>query len=537
MNMGSRASTPEGLEGYRLSINGRRITPGRVNELELGEENRIILLPLKGGSVKASLYIDGVEVIDRGRPYENPEAVEWRWRPDDPMGIHRLTLKIEGGDEYLFEIYGRRRIRIEMEHYLKELRRFSLNLIYQRYGHEMRERLQSWFNYISEHWSRLEPVVERISREPQRRVYRERVERPIGEVDRIDAEMVKTLLQRIAERGVGESDAEKLRELIGRLADRVIIEEERVDHDTVGNRLLRYHLDSLLSKLEELKRCCEDLDEVLRGRLREAEGDETVQAAREFLSNHDLKEEVERLRRRIQGRLRDPRLSFLMEIKGEMKGGELEGVEILPHYAELYKLYRNYSEKAPRPLLGVDMPILRGRPDEIYRRWCAVKLLEAVQDLGYKLEEERIITLNEEGIKASMNTGLYSKLNGEGCRVNLYYGRRYGDGEAYGSYTSTKWVSLCLEAFTEGEEKPRIIVFEPRFDLDYSEEKFERDVDTLHILRDAIVDHSTGERLVSGGAILHPADLEPIRFRELSAIPLRPGRVGGLTALLSEFLT
>ena len=104
MNMDSQASTPEGLEGYRLSINGRRLTPGRVNELELGEENRITLLPLKGGSVRASLYIDGVEVIDRGRPYENPEAVEWRWRPDDPTGIHRLILKIEGGGEYLFEI-------------------------------------------------------------------------------------------------------------------------------------------------------------------------------------------------------------------------------------------------------------------------------------------------------------------------------------------------------------------------------------------------------------------------------------------------
>jgi len=537
MNMGSRASTPENLGSYRLSINGKTLIPGRVNELELGDENKIILLPLKGGSVKASLYIDGVEIVDRSRPYENPEAVEWRWRPGEPTGMHRFTLRIEEVGEYLFEIYGRKRIRIKMEHYLKELRRFSLNLIYQRYGSEIRERLQSWFKYISEHWSRLEPVVERISRKPQRRMYKERVERPIGEVDRIDAEMVKTLLQRIAEREAGEADAEKLRELIGRLADRVIVEEEQIDHDTAGNRLLRYHIDSLLSKLEELRRCCEDLDEVLRGRLKEAERDETVQAAREFLSNHDLKEGVERLRRRIQGRLRDPRLSFLMELKGEARAGELKGMESLPQYAELYKLHRNYGEEAPKPLLGVEMPILRGKPDEIYRRWCAVKLIEVVQDLGYKLEEEHITTLNEESVEASMNVGLYSTLNGESCRVDLYYGRRYGVDEFYGSYTSTKWVSLCLEAFTEGEEKPRIIVFEPRFDLNYSEEKFKRDVDALHILRDAIVDRSTGERLVVGGAILHPADLEPIRFRELSAISLRPGRVEGLTTLLDELLT
>ena len=536
MSMDSRASTPKGIGDYRLSINGRALTPGRVNELELGEENRIILLPIKGGSVRASLYIDGVEVVDRGRPYENPEAVEWRWRPEDPSGMHRLTLRIENVGEYLFEVYGRRRGRLGMELYLEELRRFSLSLIHRRYGSEMRDRLQGWFNYISEHWSKLESVVERISREPQRRMYRERVERPVGEIDRIDAEMVRTLLRRIAEGGVEEADAERLRELIGRLSDRVIVEEERIDHDTAGNRLLKHHLESLISKLDEIRRCSDDMDEILRRRLREAGDEELVEAAREFLSNHDLMENVERMRRRIEGRLRDPRLSFLREVEGKVRAEDLNPVEVLPHYNELYKLYMEYNRGAPKPLLEFTMPILRGEPAEIYRRWCAVRLLEAVEGLGYRLEEEHIISLNGGSVEASLDMGLYSTLTGDECRVNLYYGRRYGVDEPYGSYSSAKWASLSLEAFMEGEERPRIIVFEPRFDLDYSEEKFGRDVDRLHILRDAIVDHSTGERLVVGGAILHPAEMEIIRFRELSAIPLRPGRVDGLSTLLAELL-
>jgi hypothetical protein len=534
--MGSQASTSKGFDGYTLSINGRAVAPGRLNELELRDENRVVLRPPRGRSVRASLYIDGIEIVDRGRPYERPEGVEWRWRPSDPIGLHRLRLMIEDVGEYLFEVCGIKRLDLRVKHYVEELRRFALNLIYERCGSEMTDRLKEWFSYLTEHWTKLEPVVERIAREPQRRIHRERVERSIAEIDKIDADVVRSILERIAEGGIAGADAERLRELMGKLADSVVVEEERIDHNTAGNRLLRYHLNGILSKLGELGRSFEGLDEVSRRRLKASEGEETVRLAREFLSNYELKRGVESLTRRVQGRLKDPRLSFLRELGGEVKVEEMVGSEINPPYAQLYRLYRGYEEESPRPLLGVKMPILRGEMTEIYRRWCAVKLLEATLKLGYELREEHIVALNEASVEASLGMGLYSTLRGEGVRLNLYYGRRYGADGLYGSYTSSKWASLSLEAFIDGEGLPKIIVFEPRFDLEYSEEKFERDVDILHILRDAIVDRSTGERLVVGGAVLHPAELELIRFRNLSAIPLRPGRVQGLVTLLGELL-
>ncbi|KYH38383.1 MAG: hypothetical protein AYL28_003930 [Candidatus Bathyarchaeota archaeon B23] len=535
MSMDTRASTPRDLKGYALSINGRAIAPDRLNELELREENRVVLKPPRGRRARASLHVDGVEVLDRSRPYDDSEAVEWRWRTSDPAGLHRVKLWIEDVGEYLFEIYGRR-LRIGVEPYLEELREFSLNLIYDRYGLEIQGRLGGWYGYLSEHWARLKPVVERISKEPQRRLHRERVEKPIGEINKIDVDVVRSILARVAEGGVEGDESERLREILGKLVDRVEVEEERLDHNTAGNRLLRQHIDILLSKLRELIRTSEGLDEVLRRRLRGSEGDETVRLAREFLSNHELRTGVEALRRRIEGRLRDPRLSFLRELRGEVRPEELMELEANPHYADLHRIIRRYDEEAPDPLLRVKMPILKGEPAEIYKRWCAVKLLEAVLGLGYELGEEQVVALNSSSVEASLEMGRYSMLKGEGKRINLYYRRRYGVDESYGSYTSAKWVSLAVEAFADGDEKPRIIVLEPRFDLEYNEEKFERDVDALHILRDAVVDRSTGERLVVGGIILHPADLEPMRFRELSALPLRPGRVEGLTALLGELL-
>ncbi|MFQ6052880.1 MAG: DUF2357 domain-containing protein [Candidatus Bathyarchaeia archaeon] len=411
---------------------------------------------------------------------------------------------------------------------VEELREFSLHLVHSRFGDEIKESLQALLHHVMEHWEALEPTLEMIARAPRHRLSKRRVKKLIREMNGVDPSIIDSLTGGLE----GAADSEDgggaaLQKLLRRIPLRVEVEESYIDYDVEENRLLRHHLDSLSTQLSILLRTAERRDLHLRRALKFSEGEETVEAAGEFLSNHEMVRSIGTLRKRIEARLREPRMSFLSQVTPQsLQQGPTPTLESHPHYSRFHQLYRSFKESAPPPPATPRLALLEAEQDaELYRRWCATKIMEAAIELGYRLEEERMTRMEADEIVVEVSPGLLSTLARAEKRLRIYYDRRYVREPPYGSYSAPRRVTIALEAFGEGEV-PRIVVFEPRYDPEYTEEKFtSRDVDGLHVLRDSIVDLTTEdrERLVVGGFILHPAEMGPVRYDGLSALSLRPG--------------
>lgn len=542
--MGSRVSTSSFDERYRLTVNGRSIAPDRSNDLELRDENTVVLRSAGFETLNAYLYIDGRLIAEKSRPYDAPEAVAWRWMRE-PSVRHLLRLEIEGDNEYWFEVSVKweRPSDEDLGLIADEIRDFSLNLVYSKYGDEIKERQVAWFSHISEHWRALEPILEMIGREPHTQLSKRRVEKPIREVDRVDAEVIDSILRGLSDRiTVEDGSAPTLKRLLETVPLSIMVEESYLDYDSAENRLLRHHLDKLVAQLKPLLKTSKQRDTFLRRVLKMAEGEETVTAAREFLLNRDLMNGVETLRKRIKAIYRDPRLSFLEQVAPLKSPPEpTHTLESHPHYSRFYQEYLSYMESAPPPLLQPIFLLLDAEqdPSELYSRWCAVNILEAVLNLSYELHEEKLTVLEDQRIAVEMPEGLISTLTRSEEVLKLFYCKTYLNEPPYGSYSAPKRVSIALEEFRD-DEVLRIVVFEPRYDPDYTDEKFRAgDVDRLHALRDAIVDLRTGghERLVVGGFLLHPSDMEQIQHDGLYAFSLRPGTgISRLGEIIGELL-
>ena len=543
--MASLASTSSFEERYKLTVNGQSIPPALSNDLELRNENTVVLRPAGLETLSADLYIDGRLIAEKSRPYDAPEAVAWRWILGEASNRHALRLQIEGDAEYWFEISAKKEWPGEgnLRLMADEMRNFSLNLTHFRYGDEIERRQNAWLNHISEHWEALGPILEMIARSPHRRLAKRRVEKPIHELDRIDAETLNSIISNLEDRVTSKgSGASMVKMLLEGVPLRVMTEEKYLEYDVAENRLLRHHLNTLLSQLKNLLETSVQRDTFLRRDLKLTEGEETVEAARVFLSNYDVMKSIKMLRGRIEARHRDPRLSFLEQVAPlEPPPSATTFLESHPQYRRFHQIYLFYSESAPQPLLQTTFPLLETAQDlsELYSPWCMVKILEAAMRLDYELQEERVTSLEDQRIAAAMPQGLLSILTKGGSRLEIFYGKRYSNEAPYGSYSAPKMVSIALEEFGE-DEVPCIVVFEPRYDLDYTEEKFESvDIDRLHALRDAIVDLRTDSRrrLVVGGCILHPSNMGRLQHDGLSAVSLRPGmRDGGLDEILGELL-
>jgi hypothetical protein len=87
-----------------FTVNGQPLTPLRSNTVRFGSDNVFVLRSVRGGHLKAELYVDGIGIADRGRLYEEPEAVVWRWRPEKVVKRASLRLKMDDDSVYDFEV-------------------------------------------------------------------------------------------------------------------------------------------------------------------------------------------------------------------------------------------------------------------------------------------------------------------------------------------------------------------------------------------------------------------------------------------------
>lgn len=541
--MGSQASISNIGERYMLSINGQPVTSASPNNLVLKEENVVLLVSLDGGLNGTDLIIDSRLINDKYRPKENPKVVEWKWRREEPSERHILRLHIKDDGEYFFEINSRGpgegadtyKIMID------EIRGFYIDQAYSRFSAEIVGRITGWLNHIDAHWRKFEPILWKISLSPHHSLSKRRVKKPIKAVESIDPGLMESIVSELE--GLQKEEGKEgssLDTLFSGLPLRVSVEEKYLDYDVVENRMLKSHLKALTSSLGDLYVATYELDKHLRKRLKRSEGDETVETAKEFLANYETIRDIDKLKSEIEGRINDPSMAFLDGI--EPHGEPFVATPTLtshPHYSRFYSRLKSYEEAAPPPLIRIDPTMYKElEPGSLYARWCGVKIFETLMDLGYKIEVEGMVWL--EGDEVRVDECKEVVLACRDVRVRIAFERLYENEPPYGSYSTPKKAAIAVEVF-RGDAVPTVIVFEPRYDPKYTEEKFgAEDLDKLHVLHDSIVDLRTDRRegLVAGSFVLHTTVMKPIEYGDLGAISLKPGlRSHQLIEILEELIS
>jgi hypothetical protein len=429
---------------------------------------------------------------------------------------------------------------IERVMLIDDVKGFYSDLAYSRFYPEISLRLENCFKHIDAHWREIEPTLRVIAQSPHHSISKRRVMKPIDSVESIDPALLESIASefRSIRKLKGEKGAPQ-DSLFSNLPLRVTVEEEHPDYDTVENRIVKFHLKALYSRLGDLSVAALEMDEFLRRCLKKSEAEETIETAREFLINHEMILDIEKLKEKMEGFQKEPPMAFLKEVsENEGPFPITETLESHIHYGRLYSHLKSYEENAPPPLIRLGLIALQDLGvSDLYARWCVVKVSETLKKMGYKIESEGLVWL--EGDEVRVNEIRQFELSREGTRIRITFERLYDNERPYGSYSTPKKAKIALEVF-KGDAVPSVIVFEPRYDPEYTEDKFRvEDLDTLHVLHDSIVDLRTDrrERLVIGGFVFHPSAMKTVIFGDLGAIPIKPGvRNYRLDAILVELM-
>ncbi len=423
---------------------------------------------------------------------------------------------------------------------IDDIKGFYSDLAYSRFHPEISLRLENWFKHIDAHWREIEPILRMIAQSPHYSMSKRRVMKPIDSVESIDPALLESIASEF--KGIRKVNGEKgapKGSLFNGLPLRVTVEEEHPDYDTVENRIMKFHFKDLHSRLGDLSVAALEMDEFLRRCLKRTKAGETVETAREFLDNQEMILEIEKLKEKIEGLQREPPMAFLEEVaENEGPFPITETLESHPHYGRFYSHLKSYEENAPPPLIRLGLIALRGLGmSDLYARWCIVKVSETLMEMGYKVEGEGLVRL--EGDEVRVDEIRQFDLSREGTHIRITFERLYDNERPYGSYSTPKKAKIALEVFKE-DAVPSVIVFEPRYDPEYTEYKFRvEDLDMLHVLHDSIVDLRTDrrERLIIGGFVLHPSAMKTVKYGDLGAIPIKPGvRNYRLDAILVELM-
>jgi hypothetical protein len=415
---------------------------------------------------------------------------------------------------------------IELVMMFNEVRGFYSDLAYSRFYPEISLRLLNWFKHFDAHWREIEPTLRAIAQSPHHSMSKRRVKKPIDSMESIDPALLESIANefRSIRKLKGEKSTPK-DSLFNGLPLRVTVEEEHPDYDTVENRIVKFHLKVLYSRLGDLSVAARETDEFFRRCLKRSKAEETVETAREFLVNHEMILSIEKLKEKMEGLKREPLMAFLDEVaENEGPFPLTETLESHPHYGHLYSRLKSYEENAPPPLIRLGLVALHdlGMSD-LYARWCVVKVSETLMEMDYEIEDEGLVWL--EGDEVRVDEIRQFELSREGTSIRMIFERLYDNERPYGSYSTPKKATIALEVF-KGDVVPAVIVFEPRYDPDYTDEKFRtEDLDILHVLHDSIVDLRTDRRemLVIGGFVFHPSAMKTVKYGDLGAISIKPG--------------
>jgi len=374
--------------------------------------------------------------------------------------------------------------------------------------------LSEFFSIISHLFGQMEKAMERISIQPHHQMNREQELRNAALVKRASRrnntylarhpqhleKLQRPSLERENGQGIGSRpqdehlqadpsrrgvlsiNGEDYRPL--RLLDTV----KHLSYDTAENRMLRWMLERILSRLHRLR-------------------DQYAQLNRP--QNYRSRTYDEQFVRRVDGMIsRMERMlsaNWLQQLS-PMRSMSLSLVmQMAPGYREMYRYYLTLLKG-----LSIQSDLLRlsmKEISELYEYWCFLKLNELLSR-KYQLVRQNVIRLNHSGLFVTLDRGQRSRMeyvNPRSGETFVLYYNSAPDRQGTPTLPQRPDNVLSLRKVDAGQEKEYSFIFDAKYKLNVAEEGSayrasygqpgpqEEDINTMHRYRDAIV-HGVNEQ-------------------------------------------
>jgi len=238
---------------------------------------------------------------------------------------------------------------------------------------EVSARCADWLNHIGDHWMELEPVLNLIAEDPYYAMVERTERKALGSLDSLKPELSKTILDELLVRKT-EADGEfsEVRELLKEIPVNVIESGVVRNYDTFENRMLKAHLQGLVSQLDAVSEVNTDIEAILNRAIKFSDGSSTARWARELTKNRETITGIEELKGKIQGYAETAVFLDEAEITQELPL-ETEALTSHPIYSRFYAIRKSYDVNTPPPL---------------YNIWAS--LPEIIQHLGFAARDGRV---------------------------------------------------------------------------------------------------------------------------------------------------
>lgn len=400
--------------------------------------------------------------------------------------------------------------------------------------------LSEFFALITHLFHQMETAMERINRQPHHKLDQLLERRPAARVkrgsNRNNAYLARhpQYVEQDAVHGWLPIGAERYQPT--HLLDTV----KHISYDTAENRFLRWMLERILSKLQQLR---DQYTQLTRPQNFRSRAYDSV-----FVKRVD--QMISRLEQLLS-------LEWLQAISPMRQMSSSLVLQMAPGYREMYRYYLLLLKglSIQSDLLRLSMKDIA----EIYEYWCFLKLNELLSR-KYPLIKQNLIRFNHSGLFVTLGRGQQSRMEYLNPRNNetfvLYY-NRLPSKELTPTLPQRPDNVLSLMKVDAGQKKEYSFIFDAKYKLNAAVEGSpyasaylkpgpqEEDINTMHRYRDAIVHASTAEkyeRSMFGAYVLFPYGDEE-QFREhhfyrsirklnVGAFPFLPNA----TRLVEQFL-
>ena len=365
---------------------------------------------------------------------------------------------------------------------------------------EVSARSADWLNHIGDHWMELGPVLNLIAEDPDYAMVERTERKALGSLDSLKPELSKTILDELLVRK-GETDGEfsEVRELLKEIPINVIESGVVRNYDTFENKVLKAHLQGLVSQLDAVSEVNTDIEALLNRAIKFSGSSATARWAKELTKNQETIAGIEELKSKILGYLETAVFLDEVEITQEQPF-ETEVLTSHPNYGRFYAMKKSYDVNTPPPLYNIraSLPEMGGS-SLLYERWCGVEIVRSFMRIGFQIDEESTLLLD----------GDRGFVDLDDMRITL------SDGEFTVRLITSQNVSglgrlLDLEVVDSIGRTMRC-AFRPLFDTAFS--LLDSSIHELQRLRNVY-------NLV---VVVHPSDAGPSLSENVYAVPLVPG--------------
>ncbi len=277
----------------------------------------------------------------------------------------------------------------------KEVSDMYVHMAYTVLHGEVSARSTDWLNHIGDHWMELEPVLNLIAEDPYCAMVERRERKALGSLESLKPELSKTILDELLVRKT-ETDGEfsEVRELLKEIPINVIETGVERNYDTFENKMLKAHLQRLVSQLDAVSEVNIDIEGLLNRAIKFLQGSSTARWAKELTKNRETVAWIEELKGKIQAYPETAVFLDEVEITQELPL-ETEVLTSHPNYSRFYAMKKSYDVNTPPPLYNIraSLPEMGGS-SLLYERWCGVEIVRSLMRIGFQIDPASIHLLD-----------------------------------------------------------------------------------------------------------------------------------------------